>query len=228
MFSPDDTIVAIATPMGHGGIGVVRISGPQAGEIGTAILERAAPLEPRRATFTRVRGTSSNGLEAPALDEVIATRFPPPHSYTGQEVLEVSSHGSPVVLQGIVRSALAAGARLARPGEFTLRAFLNGKRDLVQAEAVVDLIEAATPLQARLAFDQLEGTLTRRIAEIDSALFDLLARLEASLDFPDEGYHFIEPSEIIERTAVVGRRVVELLSDATHGRMIREGAMVVI
>ena len=228
MFSPDDTIVAIATPIGRGAIGVVRISGPRAGEIGSTILECKGPLEPRCATLTRVRSAYAEGLHEAALDEVIVTRFASPRSYTGEEVLEVSSHGSPVVLRGIVRSAVAAGARLARPGEFTLRAFLNGKRDLVQAEAVVDLIEAATPLQARVAFDQLEGTLTRQISEIDSALFDLIARLEASLDFPDEGYHFIAATDIACRIDEVVDRVAKLLSDANSGRMIREGAMVVI
>ena len=138
---------------------------------------------------------------------VVATLFPAPHSYTGQDVVEISAHGSPVVLAAIVRAAIDAGARLARPGEFTLRAFLNGKRDLVQAEAVADLIAAATPLQARVAFDQLEGTLTRTIAALDAELFDLIARLEASLDFPDEGYHFVEPAEIAQRIDAVVERI---------------------
>jgi tRNA modification GTPase len=217
MFSTDDSIVAIATPPGRGGIGVVRISGPRAQEIGRALLSRQRPLEPRRATFARVRS-----------DEVVATYFPEPHSYTGQDVLEISAHGSPVVLQGILRGAVEAGARLAEPGEFTLRAFLNGKRDLVRAEAVADLIDAATPLQARVAFDQLQGTLTERIRRIDAALFDLIARLEASLDFPDEGYHFIEPAETGRSIASVICEIDRLLVDAARGRMIREGATVVI
>jgi tRNA modification GTPase len=132
------------------------------------------------------------------------------------------------VLQTIVKCAIAAGARLARPGEFTLRAFLNGKRDLVQAEAVADLIDAATPLQARLAFDQLEGTLTGRIQTIDATLFDLMARLEASLDFPDEGYHFVAPSQTASEIANVVGTIEALLADAAKGRVIREGATVVI
>ena len=106
--------------------------------------------------------------------------------------MEVSAHGSQVLLRGIVQAAMDAGARLAEPGEFTLRAFLRGRIDLIQAEAVRDLVDAVTPLQARAAFDQLEGTLTARIGEADRALFDLVARLEASLDFPEEGYHFVE------------------------------------
>ena len=226
MFSSEDTIVAIATPPGRGGIGVVRISGLASLEIAGAILDRSEPLQVRRATYTRVREAGSRGTTV--IDEVVATYFPAPHSYTGDHVVEISAHGSPVVLQAIVRSAIEAGARLAEPGEFTLRAFLNGKRDLIQAEAVGDLIAAATPLQARVAFDQLEGTLTQRIAEIDAELFDLIARLEASLDFPDEGYHFIEPAETARRLGCIVRRVEELLGTARRGRMIREGATVVV
>ena len=113
-------------------------------------------------------------------------------------MVELSAHGSPVVLRAIVEAAVAAGARLAEPGEFTLRSYLNGRVDLMQAEAVADLIDAVTPLQARAAFDQLQGTLTRAIGEIDAALFDLIARLEASVDFPDEGYHFVDPGSVAE------------------------------
>jgi tRNA modification GTPase len=223
VFATDDSIVAIATPPGRGGLGVVRISGSAALSIAGKILDRRDPLEPRRATFTRVRA-----IEPGAIDEVVATYFAAPQSYTGEHVVEISAHGSPVVLDSIVRTAIAEGARLARPGEFTLRAYLNGKRDLVQAEAVADLVNAATPLQARMAFDQLEGTLTQRIAAIDAELFDLIARLEASLDFPDEGYHFIEPSETAVWIGAVVTRVNELLSGAKRGRVIREGATVVV
>jgi tRNA modification GTPase len=222
-FATDDTIVAIATPAGRGGIGVVRISGADALAIATSLLALKQPLANRHATFARV------GVGGAALaDEVVATYFQAPHSYTGQDVVEVSAHGTPVVLTGIVQAAIGHGARLAAPGEFTLRSFLNGKRDLIQAEAVGDLIAAATPLQARTAFDQLEGTLTRRIAEIDAVLFDLIARLEASLDFPDEGYHFVAPSKAHDEIAGVVRQLDALLTDATRGRMIREGATVVV
>jgi tRNA modification GTPase len=218
MFSPEDTIVAIATPAGHAGIGVVRISGPRATAVAGGLLDCPAPLAPRHATLARVRGS----------DEVIALFFPGPHSYTGQDVVEVSAHGSPVVLRTIVQRALSQGARLARPGEFTLRAFLNGKLDLVQAEAVGDLIAAATPLQAHVAYDQLNGTLTGRISEVDAVLFDLIAKLEASLDFPDEGYHFIEPRAIEAGVGTIIEQLEELLADAARGRMIREGVTVVI
>ena len=165
MFSRDDTIVAIATAPGRAGLGVVRISGPDAHAIAVGLLE-CSQLQPRRATFTRIRTAPGSSQ---SIDEIVATWFPAPRSYTGEHVVEVSAHGSPVVLEAIVRAVTAAGARLARPGEFTFRAFLNGRIDLVQAEAVADLIAAATPLQARVAFDQLEGTLTTRINELDRA-----------------------------------------------------------
>jgi tRNA modification GTPase len=212
MFATDDTIVAIATPPGRGALGVVRLSGPGARDLAHALLDHGDTLSPRHATFTRVR----NDRGAAALDEVVATFFPAPHSYTGEDVVEITGH------------AMAAGARLAEPGEFTLRAFLNGKQDLVQSEAVADLIDAATPLQARVAFDQLEGTLTERIASLDARLFDLIARLEASLDFPDEGYHFVEPARAAADIGSVMAVLDDLLAGAAAGRMIREGAMVVV
>ncbi len=226
MFLPDDTIVAIATPAGRGSLGVVRISGVHACEVVGRMLIRDAPLRSRHATFTRVRGTGTH-CERP-VDEVIATWFPAPHSYTGEHVVELSTHGSPVILQTVLRCAIDAGARLARPGEFTLRAFINGKMDLVQAEAVADLIDAVTPLQAQVAFDQLEGTLTEKIAALDSRLLDLIARLEASLDFPDEGYHFIAPSAIGCGVTRVIDELDTLLSASARGRIIREGATIVI
>jgi tRNA modification GTPase len=224
MFSADDTIAALATPPGRGGLSVVRISGPEAPQIASRILE-CRQLEPRRATFTRVRDCASSER---AVDEIIATWFPQPKSYTGEHVIELSAHGSPIVVDAILRAVLDAGARLARPGEFTFRAFLNGKLDLVQAEAVADLIEAATPLQARVAFDQLEGSLTTRISRLDDELLDLIARLEASLDFPDEGYHFIEASDVGTRLSSVIAQLDALLDGARRGRIIRDGATVVI
>jgi len=233
MFSTDDTIVAIATPPGRGGIGVVRVSGPEARGVAEAILSIREPLVPRYATFTHVRGTAP-GAAAPLrqsttfLDQVVATYFQAPASYTGEDVVEISGHGSPVVLRQILNSAMQAGARLAEPGEFTLRAFLNGRVDLVQAEAVADLIDAVTPLQARTAYDQLEGTLTEEIGEIDAALFDLAARFEASVDFPEEGYHFVEPGTAAAEIAAIDARLARLLAGACRGRVIREGATVAI
>ena len=258
MFCTTDTIVAEATPPGRGGIGVVRLSGPGAPAIAQALVTHNGPFQPRHATLTRVRPEpdTTNKTTTPmgrltadateavtervpevrvvsriptdAIDQVVATFFPAPHSYTGEDVVELSAHGSPVVLRAIVAAAIAHGARLAEPGEFTLRAFLNGRIDLMQAEAVRDLIDAATPLQARAAFDQLDGTLTREIAGIDAALFDLIARLEASVDCPDEGYHFVEPGALAQAVDELIARTTALLGDARRGRLIREGLQIAI
>ena len=282
-FSTTDTIVAIATPPGRGGIGVVRLSGSDARTIAGGLIAHARPLEPRHATFTLVRsatgrsdrlrqgyggppklhaepedlrrnssvvaqdagpaqatGVAQDSRSAPAtgvaqdfspahaIDHVVVTYFPAPHSYTGEDVVELSAHGSPVVLRAIVAASVAGGARLAEPGEFTLRAFLNGRIDLPQAEAVADLIDAVTPLQARAAFDQLQGTLTTAIAGIDAALFDLIARLEASVDFPDEGYHFIDPGALARAIDDLRERTATLLADGGRGRLVREGLQIAI
>jgi tRNA modification GTPase len=224
MFSTADTIVAIATPPGRGGLGVVRLSGADAFRITQHLVGRHSAFQARHATFCRVAA----GLHSEVGDEVVVTTFPAPRSYTGEDVAEISAHGSPVVLAGILKSATSAGARLAEPGEFTLRGFLHGKRDLIQAEAGGDLIDAVTPLQARAAFDQLEGTLTAAIAAIETELFDLVARLEASLDFPDEGYHFIEPAELQDALDAVVTRLDALLANAVRGRVVREGAVVAL
>ena len=224
MFSPDDTIVAISTPPGRGGIGVVRISGPDAPAAARAIVRRTEPLEPRVATLTAVVSPTTRQR----VDRVLVTSFPGPASYTGEDVVEISGHGNPVVLRRIVELAVAAGARLAEPGEFTLRAFLHGRIDLVQAEAVGDLIRAVTPLQARVAFDQLEGTVTTQISEIESVLFDLVSRLEASVDFPEEGYHFVDPHAVGAEVRRIIEQIERLLADSHRGRLVREGGQVVI
>jgi tRNA modification GTPase len=232
VFSTTDTIVAIATPPGRGGIGVVRLSGSGARAVAAGMLTCGGALEPRHATFTRVRGAApsvvSDMTDENAIDQVVATYFPAPHSYTGEDVVELSGHGSPVTLRAIVQAAIDGSARLAEPGEFTLRAFLNGRMDLMQAEAVADLIDAATPLQARVAFDQLEGTLTRTIADIDAGLFDLIAKLEASVDFPDEGYHFVEPGAVAAAVERLIAQTSALVASARRGRLIREGLLVAI
>ena len=226
MFAPDDTIVAIATPPGRGGLGVVRISGPRSAAVAGALLDRRGPLPPRRATVARL--VTRAGDAATAIDRVVVTSFPGPGSYTGEDVVEICAHGSPLLLEQIVSLARRSGARLANPGEFTLRAFLHGRVDLVQAEAVADLVDAVTPLQARVAFDQLEGTITGRIADVDRRLLDLTARLEASLDFPEEGYHFIETPEVTRGIGELRERVRTLLAGADAGRLIREGCRVVV
>jgi tRNA modification GTPase len=226
-FSVTDTIVAVATPPGRGGIGVVRLAGSDAHAIARQLVDRDEPLLPRHATFARIVQREPASATR-AVDQVVVTWFQAPHSYTGDDVVEISGHGSPILLHRVVQMAMAAGARLAEPGEFTLRAYLNGRIDLVQAEAVADLVDAVTPLQARAAMDQLEGTLTTAIGAIDSALFDLTARLEASLDFPDEGFHFVTRQDLREEIARRHAELEALLRDGRAGRVLREGRLVVI
>lgn len=189
-----------------------------------AALLRPAPIVSRYATFSRL----IDPVTGDVIDQVIATRFVAPHSYTGEDVVEISAHGSPVLLTRIVELAMAGGARLAEPGEFTFRAYLRGRLDLAQAEAVADLADAVTPLQARAAMDQLEGTLTETIRRIDAGLFDLSARLEASLDYPDEGFHFISRSETVSSVAQIRGELDRLAVEGRTGRVIREGRTVVI
>jgi tRNA modification GTPase len=238
VFSTEDTIVAIATPPGRGGIGVVRLSGPQSHTIARRLTTHAETLVARHATLTLLRANVATHDDEPSrpsvtvepknIDQAVVTWFPAPHSYTGEDVVEISAHGSPVVLERIIALAIRAGARLAEPGEFTLRAYLHGRIDLPQAEAVADLIDAVTPLQARAAFDQLQGTLTSAISEIDAKLFDLIARLEASVDFPDEGYHFVNRDALRTALMDIRDRVAALLARAHSGRLVREGLTVAI
>jgi tRNA modification GTPase len=222
MFSTSDTIVAVATPGGRAGLGIVRLSGPAAHRVACALIGREEPLTARHATVARLR--FGDGV----LDHVVVTYFAQPHSYTTEDLVELSAHGSPIVLQHIVQSSIALGARLARPGEFTFRAFVNGRIDLTQAEAVADLIEAVTPRQARAASAQLDGNLAAGLQSFDRALFDLVARLEASLDFPEEGYHFIEPGGLLSELERIRGDVDELLAGARQGQLVRDGVRVVI
>ena len=244
----DDTIVAIATPAGRGGIGVVRISGPEARAIVAPMLRLARELEPGRAVFgelvecaeaAELRSTEQAGAPfdklragpAPTqekIDEVVITYFAKPHSYTSDDVIEISAHGSPVVLQHVVEMALARGARLAEPGEFTLRAFLNGRIDLTQAEAVRDLIESQTLYQARVAAQQLGGALSHRLQPIKEKLVALIARLEAGVDFAEDDVSVLPGPQIVEGIAAVEQPLRELLRSFDYGRVVHEGLSLAI
>lgn len=216
-----ETIAAIATPPGIGGVGIVRVSGPLAPTLARAITGRE--LAPRTASFCRFRG-ADGGL----LDEGVALLFPAPRSYTAEDVLELQGHGGPVVMDLLLRRCLELGARLARPGEFTERAFLNGKLDLAQAEAVADLIESSTALAARLAGRSLEGVFSRRIHALVEELIALRMSIEAALDFPDEELDLASAARLAEQLdrLVAGTR--DLVADAHQGQIIREGLNVVI
>ena len=176
MFSTADTIVAIATPPGRSSIGVVRLSGADAHAIASRLTGRPEPFEARRAILANLA----------TFDQAVVTYFPQPHSYTGEDVVEIAAHGSPVILNAIVAETLACGARAAEPGEFTLRAFLNGRIDLPQAEAVADLIDASSTEAARSAARSLAGEFSKRVHALVDHLVDLRIHVEACIDFPDE------------------------------------------
>ena len=159
---------------------------------------------------------------------MIVTWFPAPHSYTGEDCIEITAHGSPVIVGGILRAAIVLGARQAGPGEFTLRAYVNGRLDLAQAEAVADLSAAVTPRQARAAFAQLEGGLSQARRALGSRIVDVVALLEASLDFPDESYHFASPGDLASRIDAIHADVVSLLGRAGEGCLLRNGATIAI
>jgi len=220
----DDTIVAIATPPGRGGIGVVRLSGPEARDIARPMLRLAQELEAGRAHF----GELIEPATGERIDEIVATFFAKPHSYTTDDVVEISCHGSPVVLRHVVELAMAAGARLAEPGEFTMRAFLNGRIDLTQAEAVRDLIDSQTLYQAQVAARQLEGSLSKRLQPIKQRLVELIATMEAGVDFAEDDVAVIADEQILSRIAAIRAPLDELLASFAFGKVVHEGLTLAI
>jgi tRNA modification GTPase len=216
-----DTIAAIATPPGAGGVGIVRVSGSQAHSIGQALTGRN--LEPRIFHFAAfVDG------DGDVLDRGLAVFFRAPHSFTGEDVLELHAHGSPVVLDLLRARACALGARHARPGEFSERAFLNGKLDLAQAEAIADLIAAGSASAARAALRSLEGDFSKAVRAIFEALVRLRAWLEAALDFPEEEIDFLSAPQLTEQLAALRAQTDALLIAARRGVVLRDGLHVVI
>jgi tRNA modification GTPase len=216
-----DSIAAVATPPGFGGVGIVRISGPAVAAIARALLGRLP--RPRYATLSRFRG--ADGVP---IDSGLALYFPAPASFTGEDVIEFHGHGGPVVMDLLLRRALQLGARLARPGEFSERAFLNGKLDLAQAEAVADLIAAGTATAARLAGRTIEGALSHRVQGLVEGLIQLRIYCEAALDFPDEDIDFLAAPQV---AGDLGRLIADtrtLLADARQGQLVREGLRIVI
>jgi tRNA modification GTPase len=224
--APPDTIVAVSTPPGRGGIGIVRLSGPYAVAIASRLVRAAAVPEHARARFGKVLDA-----EGGILDEALITVFFAGHSYTGEDLVEIAAHGSPVVLEAIVDRALAAGARLAAPGEFTQRAFLAGRLDLTQAEAVHDLIAAQTLDQARVAAQQLGGALSRRVAPAKESVLYLIALLEAGMDFASgelDDVDVVPPADIAARIAAAVEPLAALAGSFTRGRLLREGAAIAL
>jgi tRNA modification GTPase len=222
----NDTIVAISTPPGRGGIGIVRLSGLQARSIAESLVRLKHPLEPGRARFAEVMDRSAE--PAVVLDEAVVTWFASPHSYTNEDVVEIAGHGAPVLLDALLRQCVAQGARLAEPGEFTQRAFLSGRIDLPQAEAVHDLIESTTLEQARTAARQLGGALSKQVQPIKTALIALIAALEAGIDFAEDDIDLLPGAEIVRQIAAVVAPLEALEETFTYGRILRDGLRLAI
>ncbi len=217
----NQTICAIATPPGAGGLGIVRISGP-------AVKTMAAQLlpclpKPRYATLADFLDESGE-----VIDSGIALYFPGPASFTGEDVLELQGHGGPFVLQALMQRVLGLGARAARPGEFSERAFLNDKLDLVQAEAIADLIDSGTSAAARAAQRSLQGVFSQRVNHLQQNLTELRAFVEAAIDFPDEEIDFLAQSDVLQRLQQNTQQLDELMQDARQGRLLRDGLVLAI
>ncbi|MEW8028806.1 MAG: tRNA uridine-5-carboxymethylaminomethyl(34) synthesis GTPase MnmE [Candidatus Thiodiazotropha sp.] len=218
---PVDTIAAVATPPGRGSVGIVRISGPGSSEIADALLDSIPP--PRHACFKPF--LDRNGE---VIDSGLAIFFPKPHSFTGEDVLELQGHGGAVVMDLLLQRTLQLGARLARPGEFSERAFLNGKLDLVQAEAIADLIDAQSQAAARSATRTLQGAFSNKIAQLVEALIELRLFVESAIDFPEEEIDFLADSNVSERLHSILEEIESTRQSAHTGRLLRDGLTLVI
>ena len=221
MFASPETIAAVATAQGRGGVGIVRVSGPLAATIAGTITGRT--LRPRYAHYGPFQGD-----QGAVLDEGLALYFPGPHSFTGEDVLELQGHGGPVVLDLLLRRCVQLGARLARPGEFSERAFLNDKLDLAQAEAIADLIEASSEQAARNALRSLQGAFSRRVHELTEQLIGLRIYVEAAIDFPEEEIDFLADGHVLGLLDRVRSDLALVLREAGQGALLRDGMTVVI
>lgn len=216
-----DTIAAIATPPGRGGVGIIRVSGTRTPAIARTIL--GSVPEARQAAYL-----SFQNSEGTTLDQGIALYFPAPHSFTGEDVLELQGHGGPVVLDLLLQACLQAGARLARPGEFSERAFLNDKVDLAQAEAIADLIDAGTVQAARSALQSLQGVFSDWVHATVEALTELRMYVEAAIDFPDEEIDFLGDEHITQQLDFLIAELQEVITTAHQGQLLREGMRIVL
>jgi len=216
-----ETIAAVATAQGRGGVGIVRVSGPLAGQLAQAICQRQ--LQPRYAHYGPFFADAQQ-----VLDEGLALYFPGPNSFTGEDVLELQGHGGPVVLDLLLRRCVQLGARLARPGEFSERAFLNDKLDLAQAEAIADLIEASSEQAARNALRSLQGEFSRRVHGLTERLISLRIYVEAAIDFPEEEIDFLADGHVLGLLDGVRADLDGVLREAGQGALLRDGMTVVI
>lgn len=216
-----ETIAAIATGPGAGGVGIIRLSGPQAFAVAQAVTGTSAT--PRQAHYVSMRNQQGE-----TLDQGLLVQFPGPHSFTGEDVAEFHCHGGPVLLRIILRECLHLGAKQAAPGEFSQRAFLNNKIDLVQAEAIADLISSSTEAAARSASRSLSGAFSKQVNDLLDQLIRLRVFIEAAIDFPEEEIDFIAESDVLERLENLASAIGTLLSSAQRGRTLRDGLKLVI
>jgi len=223
-----DTIAAISTPPGRGGIGIVRLSGPFSVSIATQLVYLRQPLEHGRARLADVLDTPDANGDATRIDEALVTFFAAPRSYTGEDLVEIAAHGSPLVLSVLLNRALELGARLADAGEFTQRAFLSGRLDLTQAEAVRDLIEAQTLTQARVAASQMGGALSKRVQPVKQSLVELIALLEAGIDFAEDDVDVAPKTEIAGRISDLLPPLCALEASFARGRIVHDGLTLAI
>ena len=224
----EDTIAAIATPPGEGGLAVVRISGPDAEKIAREIFIRPQSRNGPLRSHTLYHGAIADPKDGQSIDEVLLTIMRKPRSYTGEDVVEVHCHGGNFLVRQILSLILTRGARQAEPGEFTKRAFLNGRVDLAQAEAVLDLIRARTPKGAQLALNQASGELSEHVAELRQELLDILVQVEAAIDFPEEEIELLQRQRLIEKITALVESITTISRTYEWGRLFREGAKVCI
>lgn len=222
------TIAAIATPIGIGGVGVIRISGPKAKEVLKNLWKSGGKSVDKFLTHRLYYGSFIDPMAGEIVDKGLAVWMQAPHSYTGEAVVEIQVHGSPLVLERILQGCLQAGAKPAGPGEFTKRAYLNGKMDLAQAEAVADLIASSSEAGLKQAKDHLAGRLSQRISELQTELVRLRAFVEASIDFPEEDIELIQKEGILQRLTPIQSAAADLLETYREGKMLREGVKVVL
>ena len=221
MWNSPDTIAAVATPLGRGGVGIIRLSGKCVPEIAVGVL--GSLPSPRKAVHRRFRAANGD-----VLDDGIALYFPTPHSFTGEDVLELQGHGGQVVLDMLLKRCVELGARLARPGEFSERAFLNDKLDLAQAEAIADLIDSGSEQAARSALRSLQGEFSTAVNQLLTALIELRVYVEAALDFPDEEIDFLADSAVTQRLDSIKQQLHAIFQKARQGSLLRDGMHLVI
>jgi tRNA modification GTPase len=224
----EDTIAAVATPPGEGGVAIVRVSGPDAERIAGEIFCRMGGKNGELRSHTLHHGTISDKKTGVGLDEALLVLMRKPHSYTGEDVVEIHCHGGPFLTRRLLQLVLSHGARHAEPGEFTKRAFLNGRLDLAQAEAVLDLIQARTETGMKLAVQQMHGGLSKWVADLREELLDILAQIEAGIDFPEEDIELLHKHELVAKIEGLNKRISEILASYEWGRLFREGAKVCI